>query len=68
MYYINKITESLNRLLKKNILFKISPEQKIAFKNLKKLAYKAHVLTFFKPGRFIKVEINALYNVINNVI
>ncbi|CAJ2506472.1 Uu.00g006020.m01.CDS01 [Anthostomella pinea] len=53
------LAEPLNRLLKKDVPFEKGPEQKEAFEALKKLATKAHVLAFFKPGRPTKVDTDA---------
>jgi hypothetical protein len=67
-YYVNGLTEPLNRLFKKDVPFERSQKQEEAFEALKKLTCETSILTFFQPGRLIKVKSNALRNVTGSVI
>ena len=62
------IAEPLNRLLKKDAPFAMGPEQKHAFKEMKRLACEAPVLAFFRPGRPTRVETDASRNATGGVI
>ena len=62
------IAEPLNRLLKKDVPFRLEAEQRDAFEKLKQLACTAPVLAFFYPGRPTKLETDASRNATGGLI
>ncbi len=62
------MAELLTRLLKKDVLFNYSPEQKKAFEGLKKLTTKVLILAFFVSRYPTKVETDTFYNITGRVI
>lgn len=67
-HHASDTAEPLNRLLKKDAVFKQGPEQRKAFEELKRLACQAPVMAFFVPGRETKVETDASRNATGGVI
>ena len=67
-HYTSEVAEPFNRLLKKDVEFKIVPEQSKSFEKMKQLAIEAPVMAIFYPGRPIKVEYNASRNATGGII
>jgi hypothetical protein len=67
-HHASDTAEALNRLLKKDVPFKIGNNQRKAFEKLKRLVYKALVIAFFVPGRETKVETDASRNATGKMI
>jgi hypothetical protein len=67
-YHISDLAEPLNKLLKKDIPFKMGPEQRKSFKHLKRLACEAPVLVFFVPSRETKMKTDTLHNTTGGMI
>jgi hypothetical protein len=67
-YHASGVAEPLNRVLKKDVPWKVGPEQERAFEELKRLACEAPVVAFFVPGRPTKVETDASRNATGGVI